>query len=244
MEKISIKLLVILAIWSTILIAQDNCISKLMINSTDSSAVIYIDGKMIGYGTVKADVSKGKHIIYSKSDIRKWNAHEVYDSVLIEDCGIEKHINLSFSKPVYLSSDPINAQVYYKDSLIGTTPLYLSSEISQVDLKKKDYRTEKVGLENLSPNNSTIKLDFIGKGNRNNFFRTNMFKILLGSAVVLGGAAAYYKLKANDFFDDYNRTGKPSALDNTNKYDKISGIAFGALQVNFGVILYYLLTEE
>lgn len=233
-----------MAIWSTFLIAQDNCISKLILNSSDSLAVIYIDGKMMGYGTVVADVSKGKHMIYSKSDMRKWNAHEIRDSVLIEGCGIEKRINLSFNKQIYLSSDPINAQVYYRDSLIGTTPLYLSSEISQVDLKKKDYRTEKVGLEHLLTNNSTIKLDFIGKGNRNNFFRTNMFKILLGSAVVLGGTAAYYKLKANDYFDDYNRTGKPSALDNTNKYDKISGIAFGALQVNFGVILYYLLTEQ
>lgn len=234
--------ILILVQFSFNIFAQD-CNSTLIVNSNDSSAVIYLDSTIAGRGSFNIQISRGKHLVVAKSSSVLWNAQEMKDSVLIEECGLIKKLNFSFKKHIYLNSNPSNAEVYYGDSLIGTTPLYLSSEISPISLKKKDYKSETVSPDNLD-GDPFVNMNFIGKQNGRSFLKTNMFKILLGSAIVLGGTAAYYKLRANSHFDDYNLTGSQNALDQTNKYDTISGIAFGALQVNFGVILYYLLTEE
>ncbi|MGE5679958.1 MAG: hypothetical protein ACM34K_03680 [Bacillota bacterium] len=225
------------------LMAQEECTSKLHIRSSDSLAIIFLDDFKAGQGSVLLDVKKGKHILKARSSSRQWNAEELIDTIYINDCGINKQFDLSFKRNIYINSNPSNAEVFYKDSLIGTTPLYLTSDIKKVDLKKKDYRGISIDTGQLSES-SVIKMDFIGKKNGESFLKTNMFKILIGSALILGGTAAYYKLRANDYFDDYNLTGNKKALDQTNKFDTISGIAFGALQVDFGVILYYLLTEQ
>lgn len=76
------------------------------------------------------------------------------------------------------------------------------------------------------------------------FYESTLFQVLLGGIVVLGGVSAYFKLKADDYYDDYRRTGDESLLDKTDAYDTISGISFGLLQVNFGFLIYKFLVEE
>jgi len=66
---------------------------------------------------------------------------------------------------------------------------------------------------------------------------------LIGSAAVLGTVAAYHKIKADKTYDNYLADGNPQTLSEVNRLDTISGIALGALQINFGVLLYLLLTE-
>ena len=44
-------------------------------------------------------------------------------------------------------------------------------------------------------------------------------------------------------FDEYQIVGDPALLDQTDKYDLISGITFTALQINFGLIIYLFLTD-
>jgi hypothetical protein len=65
----------------------------------------------------------------------------------------------------------------------------------------------------------------------------------VSSIVVLGGITAYYKIKADKRFDDYQATGDGALLNETRKYDLISGISFAALQVNFGFLIYYFLKD-
>lgn len=79
--------------------------------------------------------------------------------------------------------------------------------------------------------------------NGENFFTSSTFKILLGSAAVLGGVAAYFKIKADNKYDEYLSTKNQSTLDEVDKLDLISGISFGLLQINFGYLIYKFLTD-
>ncbi len=56
-----------------------------------------------------------------------------------------------------------------------------------------------------------------------NFFRSSTFKILIGSAAVLGGVAAYFKIKADRKYDDYLQTKNSSTLDEVDRLDLYSG---------------------
>ena len=51
------------------------------------------------------------------------------------------------------------------------------------------------------------------------------------------------KLEADKKFDDYLITGEQTLLDQTDRLDVISGISFVALQINFGLIVYFFLVD-
>ena len=79
--------------------------------------------------------------------------------------------------------------------------------------------------------------------NGENVFTSTTFKILIGSAAVLGGISAYFKIKADKKYDDYLNTKNQSTLDEVDRLDLISGITFGLLQINFGYLIYKFLTD-
>ncbi|MCX6173769.1 MAG: hypothetical protein NTZ27_03335 [Ignavibacteriales bacterium] len=85
--------------------------------------------------------------------------------------------------------------------------------------------------------------EYINKNKTENFFSSNAFKILIGSATVLGGVAAYFKIKADRKYDDYLQTKNQSTLDEVDHLDLYSGVAFGLLQINFGYLIYKFLTD-
>jgi hypothetical protein len=66
---------------------------------------------------------------------------------------------------------------------------------------------------------------------------------LIGSAAILGGVAAYYKIQADKKYDEYLNSKNNSALDDVNRFDLYSGISFGLMQINFGYLIYKFLTE-
>ncbi len=104
---------------------------------------------------------------------------------------------------------------------------------------KIDHNFNKNEIKSFSESSNNVIVPTPSKS----FLDSDLFKVLIGTAVVFGGTSAYYKLKADDNFDLYNSSGKQDYLDKTNKYDLISGIAFGALQINFGVLIYFFLKE-
>lgn len=66
-----------------------------------------------------------------------------------------------------------------------------------------------------------------------NFTQSAEFKWLLAGVVAFGGAAAYLKIEADKRYDEYQETGEERFLDETRRYDVLSGISFGLLQLNF-----------
>lgn len=92
---------------------------------------------------------------------------------------------------------------------------------------------------------SNIKIEKIKLNHdvNNGFFKSTTFKVMLGSAVLLGGTAAYFKIKGDNKYETYLMNKYHQLLDEVNLYDLYSGIAFGLLQINFGYLLYKFIIE-
>ncbi|MFA7228354.1 MAG: hypothetical protein WC061_04905 [Melioribacteraceae bacterium] len=98
-------------------------------------------------------------------------------------------------------------------------------------------------LRKRAPLIGTSAVQFAADRQTEEFFNSFTFKILLGSAALLGGVAAYLKIKADKRYDEYLRIKNQSMLNEVSKLDLYSGISFGLLQINIGYLIYKFLTE-
>ncbi len=76
-----------------------------------------------------------------------------------------------------------------------------------------------------------------------NFIDTDLFLVLVGSAVALGATSAYFKLESDKYYDKYLMTNDKKHLNKVDDYDLYSGLALGALEINFGFLIYKFLTD-
>lgn len=78
---------------------------------------------------------------------------------------------------------------------------------------------------------------------KESFIESELFYITVGSAVLLGASAAYLKNESDKNYQKYLNTTDKKFLNKTNELDIYSGAALGALQINFGYLIYKFLTE-
>ncbi len=143
---------------------------------------------------------------------------------------------------ILLNSSPQDAYVFQNDSLIGNTPIFVQNRITNFTLRKKGYADMNILFDQIKPG-QIFPLNFVGFEKEKSFYEKDIFKILTAGIVVLGATTAYFKLEADNKFKEYENSGNNNLLDETRKYDLISGITFAALQINFGLLLYYFLIE-
>ncbi|MBA4317242.1 MAG: hypothetical protein C0412_02475 [Flavobacterium sp.] len=215
--------------------------TRLSIKTNSEHSFIYVDNKMQGRGGLEIELLKGNYKITVKESVLNWSGFELTDSIKIS--GAEKKMEKFYSlqKQVLINSEPENARVLAKDSLIGYTPLFIPSNIPNVTILKDRYASRNIGLNNSSI--SVIDLGLPIENNSGGFVKTVWFKVLVGTAAVLGAAAAYYKIQADKEYDDYLGNKSSSVLSEVNRLDSISGVALGAFQINFGVLIYFLLFD-
>lgn len=226
----------------SVLSAQD-CRAKVSIKTDQDSSSIFLNNKFAGIGSASLELAKGAYEIKAVEPAWIWDAKTVKDSLVIDNCSSPKTVSLVFNNSLYLQTLPEDAPVYSGDSLIGYTPLFIPERYNNVELKKPGFDIKNAAL-NHSLADQTFRLDYKGiKNNNDNFFKGPLFKILMGSLVALGTATAYFKLKADDRFSQYQASGDESLLSETRKLDLISGITLGALEINFGVLIYFFLSD-
>ena len=135
-----------------------------------------------------------------------------------------------------------NHLLFIKDPSLmwGKKNIYDTLRIEECD-KNYKFNYDLKGKENslIQPN----IYEYINKNKAESFFGSGTFKILIGSAAVLGGVAAYFKIKADKKYNDYLQTKNHSMLDEVDRLDLYSGVAFGLLQINFGYLIYKFLTD-
>ena len=219
-----------------------DCKSKLIIETDLQLVNIFLNDSLVSdSNNYEVELENGTYKIIVMENSDRWNAKTYIDSVKLIDCETRKLI-FNSAKKVYLDSDPQDAYVFENDSLIGNTPLFIGNFRNELKLSKPGYE-EKIILQNQLSENTLVSLNFIGTKKEESFFYSTTFHVLAGTALALGAVSAYFKLKADNTFDDYQFTGDPALLDKTEQYDLVSGITFTALQVNFGFILYKFITE-
>lgn len=160
----------------------------------------------------------------------------------IKDISNSHYAQINSNSNLLLDTRPQDAYVFYHDSLIGNTPIFINSKFDELLLRKKSFYNLTVSLNEIK---SGIPFQLVPKNvvEEESFFEKDLFKFLTAGIVVFGGVTAYFKLKADDKFESYELTGNSKMLDETRKYDLISGISFAVLQINFGLLLYYFLIE-
>lgn len=150
-------------------------------------------------------------------------------------------IRVSYAQDLYLKTDPDDIYIMKDDSLVGHTPLFITPALGNILLTKPGYSQKNINLANYDGN--PIQLKFTGKRVNGSFYESQVFRIFISSAVVLGAVTAYFKIKADRRFDDYLATGNSALLNETRRFDLISDISFAALQINFGFLIYYFLQD-
>lgn len=224
-------------------IIRGDCEADLKVETDSRSSLIFLDGNFAASGNLQISLPHGKYIISAKENIEKWNAKTFTDTFLIDDCG-EYKTYYTFNDDVYLKTEPQDVEVYSGGILYGYTPLFINPDSfnRSIELRKEGYESKILQPGDLLTDD-IIKLNYEGKTAGRSFFEKDIFKILVGSLAVLGATTAYFKLKADDEFEDYQFNGSSRSLDNTRRYDLISGISFAALQINFGVLIYFFILD-
>ena len=235
------KLFLIIILFSAAASGQD-CKAKVTIRTDVENANLFVNDIYQSKGNeFKLELEPGYYKIRIVEDFKIWNANKLEDTLRIEDCG-DLTFNYNLGNKILLDSNPQNVYVRESDSLIGFTPLHLDENFQTLLLQKPGYADEIISNQEVSAGVKP-ELEFIGQVKGESFYESTLFKVLIGTAIALGATTAYYKLEADKNFDEYQLTGDPAALEQTDKYDLISGITFVALQIDFGLILYLFLTD-
>ncbi|MGE5810118.1 MAG: hypothetical protein ACM339_01350 [Ignavibacteria bacterium] len=244
----SIKIFILIFVLFFSVRAQEintgDCKPELSVETDINQALIFINGNIAGRGELDSAVEKGKYVIIVKENTDEWNAKVYIDTLLAYECR-EYSLNYKFNSRIYLKTEPQDVYVYRSDSLFGHTPIFINRSDfigNSFELRKPGYDNKVISLGDIE-NSSIVKLNYSGKEYGESFYEKDIFKVLVGSIIILGGTTAYFKLKADEEFDNYQSNGSLRSLYNTRRYDLISGISFAALQINFGVLIYYFFID-
>lgn len=221
--------------------AQD-CLSYLEIETNRDSSYIFVNNELKGSGKIRIPVTLGKYYITIKEEVLRWNEHEINDSVTIKLCDKEYLVSYNLFDKIFIDSNPQNAAMYIYDSLMAYTPNYVNVNQFQSVIFKKNGTQKTLHSSELNKFN-VVPLDYIPSKPNGSFSSSDWFKVLLGSAAILGATAAYFKIQADKKYDEYVASKNHALLNDVDRYDLYSGVAFGLLQVNFGYLIYKFLTD-
>ncbi len=209
-----IKSFIMALVLISMIFSQD-CKPVLIIKSDFELVNIFINDSLVSNnGQFTGELTKGTYIIIADEVSDRWNSKTFVDTLFINDCN-NRELLFFFRSATFNSEFDRNNDGYHFQK-----KYYLSdSAYEELDLK--------------IPN--PVK--------KEKFVDSNLFRILTGTAIIFGGLTAYYKIKADKLFDEYLSVRDKEKLDQTRKYDLVSGITLTAFQINFGYILLRFLME-
>ncbi len=239
--SIKIQLLVLTLVIFFNAYAQDDK-STITIQTNVDSAALFIDENFIGVASkFQIEEKIGIHSLLLIDNLKRWNAETIEDTIVIKDT-MELFLSYSFKSQTILNTNPQDVRVYENDSLIGFTPILLESGFKNLTLEKPDYTSLIVTSEEINKG-QIPELRFDGEAPNKEFYGSTLFTVLLGTAIALGAATAYYKLEADDLYEKYKITGDPGLVDNIDHYDGQSAGTFIAMEICVGTLIYFFLTN-
>jgi len=233
---------------------EDSTFGTVSFRSITDGVKVFVD--TIYIGTIPIEnivVTEGTHLVrYIHPDSMNWLYPAVVETVVINS---REHIDkkVDFSHRCVVRSEPYGACVQYRDSIIGTTPLILSvtSKNYLIKLSKNGFKDEIIPLS-ISGGEFSVKLEPVegSEVSQASFLATkeqlgfsSSVYIATGSAVLSGATAAYFKIRADRFYEDYRRTNSGATLDKVRRLDTLSGISLAATEISLFILSYYLLSQ-
>ncbi len=229
----------------------DSASSTITIVTNVEGAHVFLNSDSIGVTPLTRQVTPGRHVIrIIPPDIQNWLSDIVQDTVLLEP-STERTLNYSLNERVLLLSTPSGAKVISGDSVLGTTPLVVKSNVPSVRISKQGFDEVQLELARAKRGILATQLRKTWGSNpdeatlNDSDERGSPIKVYLAGAATLiaGTAAAYLKVKADNRYGDYLQTGNQETLSQTDRLDTAAGIALAATQLSLGLFTYFILTE-
>jgi hypothetical protein len=121
----------------------------------------------------------------------------------------------------------------FKDDIVP------KGSLLEIRTPRNFYNNKQALFKNHANNISVINV----KPPKSTFINSDLFLVLVGSAVTFGAVAAYFKLESDISYEKYLDTNNKKYLKKTDNFDIYSGVALGVLEVNFGFLIYKFLTD-
>lgn len=244
-----IMILVFLITCSNFLFTQTE-ISLLSIESNIVGANVYLNSKFLGKTPIhNFPMPPGSHeLILIYPDEKSWNQSVHKESIKVNNGEIIKRF-VELDYIFIVNSTPSNAEVYYNDSLIGTTPavLYTKSSNALVRIEKNQYESTILKLDDKRNYYEVFLVKKSSETDKGNHLKLVHLRpevyIAGGGAVVFGATAALLKVKADQHYKNYRGTGEVSELSKVKKFDKLAGISLFLCEISNAMLIYLLLMK-
>ncbi len=229
----------------------------LTVTSPVAGVIVFLGDSSLGTVPVKVrNVNPGIHVLrYIYPGGRDWEHPALTDTVVVRS-GEQIERTAVFPSYIRITSEPYGAAISVNDSMLGTTPYLLSSSspLGGMILFSKE-GCEPVRLP-ISGNEKEIHAvlkrtkgsDSLGNV-KSPYLAQNQQEVSVpvivstGAAILAGASAAYFKVKADNYYQDYQASGDAAALSNVTKFDRFAGISLAVCQINLGFLVYYLLSH-
>ena len=239
------------AIADTTSMTQDSTSATLSVESPAMGVKVFIDNTMVGTTPLhNINIVPGGHILtFVHSNVNNWLVPALTETISVN---ANEHVKRAVSFPVvyHITSDPYGAEVRYNDSLIGRTPFMFSAPTGKgvVVLSKEGYENIELPLTSDGGVLHAVLVSKIGKAPPvlvNGEQMKSMTPVYLssGAAIISGTVAAYFKIKADGYYNDYRNTGDEEALRRVRKFDSISGVALVTSEISLLKLSYFLLSR-
>ena len=247
------KLLLATLVWSAAAFGQtDSLVAHIDVTADPPGSVVFLDSENIGTAPVPGvDVAAGRHLLRCASgDNLVWPAAVSAETLIVRP-GDTVHCHCVVPRIYHLVTDPGSADIMFGDSVIAVTPCFLTDRYrgKALTARAPGYQD---GLIVLPESGGVVTLRLQPSGSQpppgpliSESQQQDMLPVYVssGSAILSGVAAAYFKIKADNYYSDYLATGDPALLDKIHRFDTISGIALVVSQVRIGALTYYLFSR-
>ncbi len=238
---------------ATLLAGADSARHGVILEANVDSAVVVVDGTMVGFAPVRLDslVPGIHHVAILDPDVATWPGESIRDSIIVRADTLLTY-RYELRKRFFVTSDPGGAEVFVNDSLYGRTPLLLPY-INKDGLAFM--RVRKEGYEEIKPIPEasgilTARFREEWQPEHNAEFpllvpeQSSTPLYLAGASTVLSGAAAaYLKIKADNRYQQFLATKNPALLSETHSIDRSAAVAIVVTQLSVVLFVYFLLKE-
>jgi hypothetical protein len=234
--------------------------ATLDVSAEVDSLPVFLDNQRIGATPLKGMlIETGPHELAVQSPFGPvWNQpHYTSSFVAVPDRNYR--FFAEFEKKISISSHPYGARVYRDTTLIGTTPLSVSSDVKKVLIIHPGYKPYELDLGaienlaffvNLQPREEWIlsqkKSERIFKNRQKN--RQKMMFISMGFSAIAGLFTIHFRSEGNEEYSRYLQTGVPSEMDHyyqkAQDYDRLAGLSYALFELGFVLTGYYFLTSR
>ncbi|KAA3612606.1 MAG: PEGA domain-containing protein [Calditrichaeota bacterium] len=226
-------------------------------------SLVIINDDSVGTTPIFAHpVKAGKHkVTVQRINKQSWFASDWTGTYDVEP-GDSLVLHPAFRLTYHIQSKPYGAMVYNNEVFQGETPLVLEydeSENNRLVLEKKGYFSQvvdckpmgehliKVVLE--ADDDYWIEQEILQRKIKTKISRRKKYTYLSTALSLASGVSAVWlKNRADKYYEDYKSEIDPQKMDTlfdkAEQYDRLSTVAFGALQVSFGFSLYFFVKSN